>query len=96
MICRNKYLCIICGVGFDNKKEADDHVKNYDQTLFQHQIAKKKWINRLIDMISDYPKEKFLRLIGVYIIFQVLCYHFKIDFSSLEMLLLCLSLGFIL
>jgi len=93
----SKYLCL-CGQGFRKKKKADDHILCYkDIDLhWPHQILKKNWRVRILESALNFPWANIFGVFGGWLLFQVIAYHFKIDFNNWEAALIGLSIGLIL
>lgn len=90
----DKYLCV-CGVSFNRKKVAQDHIDLYKDidTVFPHCLMKRSWQVRLYDILLSYPWYKISRLAALYILMKVITYHFNITFDIAESMWLGLAIG---
>ena len=72
----SKYLCI-CGVDFRKKKQANDHVKffNQAQSAWPHQVIKRGWKALWIDFLI--ASRRYWKFTGFLIIYFTILYHFR-------------------
>ena len=90
----SKYLCL-CGREFKRKKEANDHVKVYQDfdSAWPHQIMKKRWRGRFMDFFLDLPWKPFFKMIGALMILFTFEHHFNITLTFWEATFIGLGLG---
>lgn len=90
----DKYLCI-CGVSFNRKKLAKNHIDLYkdSHTVLPHHLMKRPWKVRFYDILLSYPWYKIPRLAAVYIIMKVIEYHFNITFDIAESIWIAVAIG---
>lgn len=93
----SKYICL-CGETFKDIKRAEVHVRiltglDLCEPYPKHKVFKQHWQARFATWACNYPWVRFMRFVGGYIIYFVLVYQFKIDWSLWEAILIGIGMG---
>lgn len=94
----SKFICL-CGMTFKKKNECDFHIKMFEsldgiKELSRHKIFTKLWKERALDWITD--NFKYLKLVGVMMIYFALIHHFDVKFNWWEATLIGMGMGLVI
>lgn len=84
-----KYICIICGTPFKNKRAKDLH----EEAFSDHIVVKRLWSGRFWDLFYSLCINPGLRLIGISLIYFTILNHFNIEFNCWEAATIGLGIG---